>query len=364
MRPYIWMVLAVTFSAGRTTAQQFTLDGHVRGQDTGMVTLSFTNAQGGWVTDTQHIDKGRFVFTAPINGPTPAYLKGRVQSRAVDDPHFLEIFLQPGPMSIDMDAADYHGRVLKGSPAQDDLDTLARETRPITDRLQVLSEAKQYGGEADSLKSVLQAASIAYAQAHPTSYASPELIVIPIANKYISLDSSEALFHHLAPAVQASDYGKIVAGILNKEEAANIGQQAHDFTLTDADGKQVSLSSFLGKSVVLLDFWASWCVPCREFTPRLKALYDKYKDRGLTVLTVSVDEDAQAWKKAVRQDSIGRLCNLHAGAQANVVKGWYAVQGIPADVLVNKDGTIAGRYLAAGQGGEDDLDKKLAELLQ
>lgn len=344
------------------TGRPFTLNGHISAQDTGVITLGYTNAQGKWVTDTQHLKGGAFIFTGLITCPTPSILKGQVKNRSMDDPHFLQIYLEPGPMDISMDAADFHGRVFKGSPTQDELDAFRQQTTPLYHRAQELRREGQ-DRAVDSILAMIRQITLSYVSAHPASYASADLLLNPVAGKQISTDSAAKLFSHLAPSVQNGDRGKAVSMYIRQQYAAMEGKAAHDFTLEDMNGNPVSLSSYKGKDVVLLDFWASWCAPCREFTPHLKELDRKYQDKGLTILTISVDVNLQAWKKALQQDSMGLLRNVYAGALEQDMVGWYSVGGIPADILVGKDGTIVGRYLSAGTGSEEDLDKKLGELL-
>ncbi len=117
------------------------------------------------------------------------------------------------------------------------------------------------------------------------------------------------------------------------------GQQAPELALPDMEGNTQSLSALKGK-VVLIDFWASWCGPCRKNNPHLIKLYHKYHDKGLEIFGVSIDNDLLAWKQAVTQDKIGWI-------QVNDNKGWdsnssliYGVDAIPASFLLDKNGVI------------------------
>ena len=117
------------------------------------------------------------------------------------------------------------------------------------------------------------------------------------------------------------------------------GQNAANLSLPDLNGKTVSLSEFKGK-VVLLDFWASWCGPCRHNNPRLVKLYNKFHDKGFEIYGVSLDEDSKSWKKAVRNDKLNWV-------QVIDDKGWdassiaiYGINFIPSSFLIDKDGVI------------------------
>jgi len=136
------------------------------------------------------------------------------------------------------------------------------------------------------------------------------------------------------------------------------GQNAVDLSLPDLNGKTVSLSEFKGK-VVLLDFWASWCGPCRHNNPRLVKLYNKFHDKGFEIYGVSLDEDTKSWKKAVRNDKLNWV-------QVIDDKGWdaisivtYGINFIPSSFLIDRDGVI--RTINA-EGSE--LESSVKDLLK
>jgi peroxiredoxin len=136
-----------------------------------------------------------------------------------------------------------------------------------------------------------------------------------------------------------------------------VGNVAPEITLSDTAGKTISISSFRGK-YLLIDFWASWCGPCRQENPSVVKMYHQYHDKGFEILGVSLDSDRNAWIKAIQKDQL-------AWAHISDLKGWgsvvvpmYKIQGIPFTCLLDKEGRIVAKNLRGKM-----LELKLKELL-
>lgn len=138
----------------------------------------------------------------------------------------------------------------------------------------------------------------------------------------------------------------------------DVGKPAPDFTLPTPDGQTISLSSLKGK-VVVIDFWASWCGPCRAENPNMLKIYEKYKDADFTILGVSIDQDQNAWKEAIAQDKlIWNQVIAQSKEGEKTVADQYGVVAIPHTVIIDKQGVIAGTVLFG-----DELEAKVTELL-
>jgi len=153
-----------------------------------------------------------------------------------------------------------------------------------------------------------------------------------------------------------SKYVKALLPLL-RQDPPDVGDIAPNFAMSDTNGKPVSLESMKGK-VVLLDFWASWCGPCRMENPNVVRAYQKYKDKGFTILSVSLDNSREKWLQALKKDGL-------TWTHVSELRGWdtsagklYHVTGIPATFLIDKDGKIIARNLR-GSALDEMLDRVL-----
>ena len=146
--------------------------------------------------------------------------------------------------------------------------------------------------------------------------------------------------------------------VVERMLSTNVGQFAPEISLPSPDGKEIALSSLKGK-LVLIDFWASWCGPCRKEMPNVVKIYSKFKNKGFEIYGVSLDQDKEKWMEAITKDGINWPQVSDLKYWDNVAARIYNVQGIPYTVLIDKDGKIIAKNLR-GQ----ELEKKIAEVLK
>nr|WP_228085234.1 TlpA disulfide reductase family protein [Mucilaginibacter sp. JRF] len=195
-----------------------------------------------------------------------------------------------------------------------------------------------------------------FAKSNPKSYFALVGLSESAGTK-VDVKKIQPVFSALDPKLKQTDMGK---ELLQRIEAAGltaIGSAAPSFTQSDVSGKPVSLTDFKGK-VVLVEFWASWCVPCRAENPNLVEQYKLYKDKGFEILSVSLDNNKAAWLAAIEKDGL-------PWTQVSDLKGWnnavgrlYGVRAVPQSFLVDRNGKVIGNTLRG-----ESLNKKLAELM-
>ncbi|WP_247679992.1 MULTISPECIES: TlpA disulfide reductase family protein [Chitinophaga] len=196
-----------------------------------------------------------------------------------------------------------------------------------------------------------------FIKTHPKAIASIWMLMNELRSR-LEPDEFQQLFSSLDKSVQASQYGESVTAYIKSLRANGVNVPADDFSQQDAKGQQVKLSSFRGK-YVLVDFWASWCGPCRQENPNVVKAYNKYKGKNFTILGVSLDDNRERWLQAISHDGL-------AWTQVSDLRGWgnevavqYGIQSIPSNFLVDPAGKIVARNLRG-----EELEAKLEELLK
>lgn len=195
-----------------------------------------------------------------------------------------------------------------------------------------------------------------FAKNNPSSYFALQALSESVSGYGVKSDVALPLFNKLSEQLRLSYTGQGLYKILNAVTVTALGSKAPDFTQNDVNGKPLSLSGFKGK-YVLVEFWASWCSPCRAESPNLLKQYAIYKDKGFEILGVSVDHDKAKWLEAIKKDGL-------TWPQVSDLKGWesdarkvYGISGVPANFLISPDGKIIGSHLMG-----EVLNKKLEEL--
>lgn len=337
-------------------ADGFVLNGHVQGLANGEVKI--TALQGDQVIAKGESKNGVFSLTGKLDEPGLYWL-----TLGAEQPQYL--FLENAAVKITGRQSDIKNLQIEGSQSHNDFLQFRKTFDPLFANLNAVALEMQKASE-DKKTALMQQYTAAVATmnkaigdfvaAKPTSYVSVFLLSVTRQINENIADLTDR-FNKLSPVVKSSAMGKDLEKYIADAAIGAVGSQAIEFTQNDVNDKPVSLSSFKGK-YVLLDFWASWCKPCRMENPNVVKVYNKFKDKNFTVLSVSLDQQKSPWLAAIEKDGLAWTHVSDLQFWNNAAAALYHVQSIPQNYLIDPSGKIVAKDLRG-----EDLEKKLCQFL-
>jgi peroxiredoxin len=351
------LISQITFAQKK----QFLLTGQLTNCTDSLIYLGYGTLNTSF-KDSAVVKNGRFTFTGTVSEPVPAMIFTKTFKVQIN------LFLDNAPITVTGNADSMYSSVVTSkSPVVQEYEAFNQQimanrksTIALFQQVYALRQqgdtvlAKELEAKADSQYRWEFAAKKEYIETHPSSYISVhELLQYTSSN---TLQESIRLFSGLDASVKASNAGKELADRIDLLSKVDVGKPAINFTQVSVDGKPVQLSDFKGR-YVLLEFWASWCGPCRAENPNLVKQYHLYKDKGFDVLGVSLDNNKELWKQAIEKDGLPWTHVSDLNGWKNAVAEMYGIRAVPASFLIDPSGTI----IAQGLRGES-LNEKLEEL--
>ena len=358
-----------TFACNQLKDNEFIISGEAAGVENGKkVFVEIQTETGSLAKDTAIVTDGKFELKGFTEGIDLGFI--RIENEQIN----LPLILEEGKIEINIVKDSLHKSTLGGTPNNDKFQKFNTESRAISEKVakfekdngpemqkaqmsndtvtinKLLKEYKKFQNEMNDY-------SKKFIKENPDAYLSVLLLENFLMRQYLTPEEIKSYFEGLDKDVKETKSGKKIKTALDSMSAIVIGKPAPNFSAPSPEGKTISLKESLGK-VTIIDFWASWCGPCRAENPNVVALYNEFHPQGLNIIGVSLDKDAAKWKEAIAKDGLiwPHVSNLKFWEDP--IAKQYNVQSIPATFILDEKGNIVAKDLRG-----EELRAKVAALL-
>jgi peroxiredoxin len=363
MKKIIYLIIsAVLISC--STKPHYTVKGKISGSDS--ITFYLQKREAGKIVSIDSAVSKKGSFT----------MKGGV----VDHPQMIQLvagntrkrtsfYLENTEIMITGNLDSLYKAKISGSKTQDEYKSLIDSNKPLSDiysKIIIKYQAASQSGDApnvallqregDSVQTEMLNLQKKFVKSHPASYVSPS--IISSLSYDMEAGEIESLVNGLDTTLTTLPEIKSLKEKVAVMKTVAVGQKAPDFTMNDANGSPVTLSSKIGSKLLLIDFWAAWCNPCRQENPNVVKIYNEYHKKGFDIIGVSLDNSKEAWVKAIADDKLAwtHVSDLKRGD--NAAAKLYSVNSIPSNFLLDETGKIIARNLRG-----EALYNKVSEVL-
>lgn len=326
----IGIIVLLILSCNDKSTVEFSLNGTTNGIDSGTV-LYLDNVLADELLDSAIIQNNSFNFKTKLP-ETPL----QVVLRTKDYSHYRFLWLENAPMTFDQTKSDFRNAIVTGSEPEN-------LSQSLNQKIGALERDEQLKKEMEFVKN------------NPNSIVSAN--ILSVYTSTWGKEKTMELFDLFSTENKNSEYGKRISKYIELNKNPQIGEKFVDFEMENYKGTNKRLSDIKGKAT-LLEFWASWCGPCRKENPNLVKTYEKFHPKGFEIFAVSLDKNKASWLKAIEKDGLTWEHVSDLNGAENTAGLIYGVSGIPDNFLINEKGIIVGRNLRG-----ESLNKKLDELL-
>ncbi len=332
-KPIPFVFIATIFLSSvtvQTKPSKFNIEGKVQGYSNGTKLYLHDLSDGSYKQiDSTIISNDQFSFSGYIK---TKYLRSSISTTDFSDR--ASFWLEKGLTSFEANKGNFNKAVIKGAKIQDDQNRLKK----IIDTAKNVHEAEYL-----------------FVKNNPASVISAHILSVYCSSW--EKETVSTLYKSFSKKVKATGYGEKISAFISLNRDIKVGDEFVDFKQKDSSDKSVKLSDFKGK-VVLLEFWGSWCGPCREANPSLVKLYNEFNQKGFEIVGVAAETDKQKWINAIKTDGLTWVNVTDLKGSDNKAAMIYGISGYPTNFLIDKSGTIIAKEVYG-----EELRKLLLKIL-